>query len=569
MTTPRRYPSAAMAFVWAVWLTCTVAAFGLVNRYAGRTPYFDDFAFFTLQIHGESTTLHDLWEPLNEHRVPLPKLVTWAVSRAGGYNPKAVMRVDVALIAAGAAVLIAAARSIRGSTRVSDAVLPLVVLSLGQAENFLWAVQVNFLLPAALLAGCLALIAGMGPTLTAGRAAGVGVCAVSLAMCGIQGQIPAVAVGVWLIGVGFATARIDRRVAAVAGVAGFAAVAVVAVCVTGYERREHHPTPEPGWLAARYTLRVMGGASGPASEHVGPAEPTSLPTYSGLGTAAVVALTGWWTLRACRDRPSRTAATAYVAFLAGMLALCAAIGVGRAAANNGALAIRYVTLAAPLVCWAYLASVRFGPPVAGPLVGSALFLTACVVAWPNVAAGLDHARDWDAHQFRIEQDVKRGVPVSFLVEQHGAYLYPPEPSNAGPVFETLRLKQVPPYQLIPEEPRLKEVPVKWSLAAAPSPDRDGWYDLVARDVLRAEFILDLPRTTRGVVLRYSHRGTPRVTRSELWWEDPVRRAVRDPLDVGEGRIKRIWLGAPVGRLHLTLNGPAAVRIDGVAALVEE
>ena len=575
MTTPRRVPSAAAAFVWAVWLACTVAAFGLVNRYAGRTPYFDDFAFLPLQLFGDSTTLRDLWEPLNEHRVPLPKLVTWAVSRVVGYDPKAVMRVDLALVAAGAAALIAAARGFRGSTRFADAVFPLVTLSVGQADNFLWAVQVNFLLPAALLAGCLALITRIGPTLTAGRAAGIGALAVLLPLCGIQGQVPAVAVAVWLLGAGATICRTDRRSAAIAAGSGVVSFAVVAACVAGYTRPEHHPTPEPDWLAARYTVRVMGGAWGPTSEQLGPSEPTSLPTYFGTGTAAVLLLTGWWTLRACRDRASRTAATGHLAFLAGMLALCAAIGVGRGAVNAGALANRYATLAAPLVCWAYLAAVRFGPPIAGPVIASGLFLTACVVAWPNAAWGLDYARDWDAHQFRIDQDVKRGVPVSFLVEHHGAYLFPPESSYCGPVFEALRMKQVPPYYLIAAESKLKEVPVKWSLAAAPSPDRDGWYDLPARDHLRAEFTLDLPPTARGVVLRTSLRGTPRVTRSDLWWEEPadgrepIRRAVWNPLDVGEGRVKRIWLGRPVGRLHLTLDGPAAVRIDGVAALVEE
>src|SRR4051794_38348304 len=129
MTTPRRVPPAAAAFVWAVWLACTVAAFALVNRYAGRTPYFDDFAYFPLQLYPDSLTLHDLWEPLNEHRVPLPKLVTWAVSRIAGYNPKAIMRVDLGLLAAGAAALIVAARRVRGSTRCGDAVFPLLLLS--------------------------------------------------------------------------------------------------------------------------------------------------------------------------------------------------------------------------------------------------------------------------------------------------------------------------------------------------------------------------------------------------------------------------------------------------------
>src|SRR5207237_6340242 len=97
------------------------------------------FAYFPLQLYPDSLTLRDLWEPLNEHRVPLPKLVTWAVSRVAGYDPKAILRVDLALLSAGAAALTAAARRIRGSTRFGDAVSPLVLLSVGQAANSLGA----------------------------------------------------------------------------------------------------------------------------------------------------------------------------------------------------------------------------------------------------------------------------------------------------------------------------------------------------------------------------------------------------------------------------------------------
>src|SRR5262245_18621018 len=106
-----RWPLATV-FVWAVFLLAVVALSRMIDRYTGKTPYFDDFAYFGLNLLNKYVQPGDFWIPINEHRVPLPKLVSWATMRVCGYNPRAVMRVDLTLMAVGTAGLMLVARQL-------------------------------------------------------------------------------------------------------------------------------------------------------------------------------------------------------------------------------------------------------------------------------------------------------------------------------------------------------------------------------------------------------------------------------------------------------------------------
>lgn len=122
-------------FVWAVWVGMTVYAGLFIAWYGGRLPVRDDFFYDKIRINPSVPPAVDLWEQLNEHRLPLPKLVTWGVARAFSSNLKAQMGVDAALLSAAAAGLILSARGLRGETRFTDAFFPVVLLSVGQHEN--------------------------------------------------------------------------------------------------------------------------------------------------------------------------------------------------------------------------------------------------------------------------------------------------------------------------------------------------------------------------------------------------------------------------------------------------
>jgi len=72
------------AFVWAVWAGMTVAAGLFVARYGGRIPVQDDFFYLGLRLDPSPPSATTLWEQLNEHRLPLPRLFTWGVARVLG-----------------------------------------------------------------------------------------------------------------------------------------------------------------------------------------------------------------------------------------------------------------------------------------------------------------------------------------------------------------------------------------------------------------------------------------------------------------------------------------------------
>ena len=560
-------PHSATVAAWLTWAICTVTLLAMVDRFAGKSPYFDDVAYFGMSLLPKNVTPADFWHPVNEHRVPLPKFTSWAVMRVFGYNPRLVMRVDIAFMAAGVAALMAAARSARGGTRAADSLFPLVLLSPGQAENFLWAVQVNFLLPAALAATAAALIAGCDEAPTARRVAAIGAVAALLALCGIQGQIPACALAAWLVWCGALGSGFARWVAFGGGLL---ALALALICFAAFERPANVPPPQWDHRSVFYTIRVIGSAWGPVCEAVGPSAPSRVPVLLGLVTVAVVAIAFTLIGLAARSRADRPAAAGLGLLLAATVATCAGVGFGRGTLNSWALAERYVTLAAPLVSLSYLAAVRFPRGRFSHQYAAVLVLVALALAWPNAEAGFATANARRDRQRLIEADARRGVPPSFFVDHHGTYVFPPDPREVAVVFEALRAMRVAPYVAIEPEPNLREAKADWKVFTTPPPGDEGWSEAPAQDVIRGVLLLNLPAGTRAIRIHYSAvGGASGAIASEVWWCNQGHNSVRDFFESGDAKSKRVWLGSDVvGRFEFRLEGPAHLRVERVVALVD-
>ena len=99
-----------------------------------------------------------VWEPNNEHRVPIAKLLyvalfqLWPDFRVG-------MIFNLAVMAGIAAAFVVFLRRMRGHTRWTDAFFPLVFLHLGNWENFGWSWELTFVIAAAVGAAILMLLA--------------------------------------------------------------------------------------------------------------------------------------------------------------------------------------------------------------------------------------------------------------------------------------------------------------------------------------------------------------------------------------------------------------------------
>src|SRR5438874_5267996 len=89
----------AAGFVWAVWAAMLLLALVYVGKFSSRLPFFDDWALVPVLTGTQPLTLAYLWEPYNEHRVPLPKLVLYALGRLSGFDFRAGMFLNVILLA--------------------------------------------------------------------------------------------------------------------------------------------------------------------------------------------------------------------------------------------------------------------------------------------------------------------------------------------------------------------------------------------------------------------------------------------------------------------------------------
>src|SRR5438105_10308983 len=90
--------STSTAFVLAVWLGMFLCAHAFVIAYGLRIPIVDDRWLF-LDLPGRGLTLKSLWSLHNEHRLPLPKLIQYAVYELTG-DLRACMHLEVLMLGA-------------------------------------------------------------------------------------------------------------------------------------------------------------------------------------------------------------------------------------------------------------------------------------------------------------------------------------------------------------------------------------------------------------------------------------------------------------------------------------
>ena len=129
-----------------------------VAKFGPDVPLWDDYAVIPQLTGVQPVTPQWLWSQHSEHRIPLARLILLGTFHLTGADPRGVMFLIVGLLALVAGFLILAARKALGGSRYADAFLPIVLLNLGHHENFLWAIQVTYVLPVVLLGIVLALI---------------------------------------------------------------------------------------------------------------------------------------------------------------------------------------------------------------------------------------------------------------------------------------------------------------------------------------------------------------------------------------------------------------------------
>jgi hypothetical protein len=331
------------------------------------------------------------------------------------------------------------ARNLRGSSRMTDALLPLSILNVAQAGSLMNGLTMALVL-SSLLAIALILAAGAGRWRD-GRAMALifGLALVLLPLTGGGGLAMTPPLGLWLVGYiarGWWSGRVPGAATRAISLGLLAtASAIVLLYLHGYTRPPHNPLPPSPTLVASTMLRYLSLAIYPGMS--GYWWPAGL-IVSALVTATLLLLTSV-VYRTPAERPR---ALGLIAVILSMLCVAAAVGFSRAGFGpNAGLASRYVTLAVPLLCVLYFAWLTYanGRIRIGIHVG---LLTLICATLPNTYHfSLSYGRTMRVDQYRVERGLKDHAPTAEIVRLACPSLYP-DPQFAKACLHMLKQARV-------------------------------------------------------------------------------------------------------------------------------
>ena len=426
MTSARPWRAGAVAaFVWGTLVALLVQALVIIATDGRDLPLAEDWNMVPALTGNEPRFLEWLWYPINEHRVPVPKLLYLVVLKLAGGDFRSGMVLNALTLAALAAACVRVASARPGGLRLTDAFFPLVLLHAGQAANYAWGWQVQFVSAVLFTCAPLLVMVRHGAFPPPGAAAVAAVSIACLPFTGANGLIFFLALAPWYALVLLRQRAEPRPPGAVTRSAllgaGFAVgVAFSALYALLYFNPGWQP-PNPGLVpSVKTALKFAGMAIGPGVwEHRVVVAVVLAPVV--LGAAVLLVVRGRRALAACDDERWRVAGL--VCFLGGCLVLVAAMGYGRAAwVPEFGMPPRYAILAAPTIVAAYHVWDLYG---AAPLAAAArwaLLALALLCLPANHREGRAFVDWYRAGMDRALADVDAGVPRLELARRHREHL---------------------------------------------------------------------------------------------------------------------------------------------------
>jgi hypothetical protein len=491
-----------------LWAFLVGVGLWFVLRYGSNVPYLDDWDIIPFLTGDQPVTAEWLWSQHNEHRVPVPRLLLLALTRVTGIDVRAWMVVNVLAMGGLALALLFAVRRVSGRWRASDVFFPIVLLSWGQAVNFLWGWQLQFFLSTVLAGLALIAIVG-GRRFELPRTLLVAGCALLLPLCGGNGVALVPGLAAWLAYSAWLRLREDGARARREGVVGLGA-AILALGLTvlyfvGWEPVPYHPSHHRPLRAAFNALQFVTAGLGPGIQ----------PLWAGalVAVAVLFAVTGVLLVSSWLGRPEeRRRAAGLFCFLGAMASLAFAVGFGRRDPE-----IRYVTLALPAWCAAYFAWTLYGPPRARRAVQAMLALAVALAFLSNTRAGIAYGSDLRDKLRGFEREMTAGAPSSLLIARH-VYIHAHHdvPTDYMPL---LRRAGVGAFRFLRDDPPFHEVPVLLKPAAMKDVE---WRDGVAvstSDEPSLVFDLGRDRFVAGIRLVFEYRSrSGRLPYTSIQWK---------------------------------------------------
>jgi hypothetical protein len=407
-----------LVFVWGTWLLLSWSLWDFVRSYGVNVPHFDEWEMVPVLTGEQPVTLKWLWSQHNEHRIFIPRLIYLALARATHDDFRAGMYFNVAALAAAAAGLVLLAARRRG-TDYADAFFPVLILTLGQAENLYWSFQVGFVASAVLSVAVLMLCVG-SVRMSFGRAMALGSCALMLPLIGGNGLALAPCVSVCVLSAGWDvwTRRpLDRWKAVSVWLMAVLAMALTRFYFVGYERPAKHPVSPSLESTRDAAMQFLTTGLGEAVKKGWPETRYVLWAWF-VAVAALLAYV-WFVRPEQRARAFRL-----LLFFAAMCSLAVGIGWARSALGPEAMfASRYTTLAAPFWCAVYLAWELLERSGTRRFAQTCLFFLAASFAAANHDIGMQEGASHHERRAGIVTDIRDGVPLSEVVRRHGWFTY--------------------------------------------------------------------------------------------------------------------------------------------------
>jgi hypothetical protein len=416
-------------FHFVLWSLLVLAAAALVWSEARNVPYWDEWENVPYVAGERAQSAEWLWSLHAQHRLLLPRLVYVGLMRITSGDFRAAPWMNLILLAISAWILLDAVVRARGESRWSDALIPLVLLHWGHAENVLWGFQIAFVLGTALFCVLAAAILRCARPLRCAQVLGVAVPLLLLPLTGGTGFALAAGFAPWLVAIAFLAlrARGERAAGALALVAACALTVLLVVYARGSEAMRPRLPPASGYDGAVWdALAFLAGGIGPAASAWHPL----LTIATGVLLAATVALLSrkLWLERA---RAPIEAGLLFLLIAQVFLALVVALG--RTPGMNDEMFVpRYVTIAAPLWCVLHLAwSWSDRGARLSRFVSPALAL-AVALAFPiNAQNGLARAVDRSQRLHAFEMDAWSGSRPAELAARHAGFVYPSDRAVEG------------------------------------------------------------------------------------------------------------------------------------------
>ncbi len=416
----------ARVLVWGTWLAMLAAAFWVMYATGHNIPLAEDW-LMVAPLTGKEPNLADwLWRQVNEHRIPVPRLILLLLLQSTGGDFRVGGFFNVVLLGLLAFVAILAVRRLRGGrTRVADAFFPLILLHTGHSANLLMGWQVVFVFPTVLTCAVILAFTGARNWFDSWpKTLFLGISVVIMPLCGANGLLFVPFLAGWFTYWGVRQWRTapprstPRRTSAfLVGAAGVA-VALSALYFVGYEHPWWNP-PSPGITATLKTAAKLAAMGfGPVASR---SWPVSIAVALGILLTSL-AVAAYGVLRT--KGTERQRALGVFLLFGNVLVFALAVGYGRAGwVPTIGLPSRYVLLTVPALFASFFIWELYGPARLRKVFHGGLFLTALVLLPFNARVGRTHFGDWyQQGAVAVERDIAAGVSQTEVATRHQQFL---------------------------------------------------------------------------------------------------------------------------------------------------